>query len=628
MGKLLTYKITELSGIVECNNFVREADEAADILLLSDCIELHGDIYKSMISCLYAADKHAIVYGYEIENNKSLIETARKYLPEYGLTVQVNVCCVLIKRSVIEAFGFLDESFDSLEYALMDFYCRINRFGFSSVISYHALYSCKDKASGDKDSEPFPLSYGKDKELFESRYKYWGDKLRRLERYGADPCVDFLKVLDNEYYPKKRILFDCIIMPAMHCGTSEYQISVYEAFYRLYKDKYDIFLYTNHEAAEFHNLSNRYGNILYPDTLNGVYHLGYVPNQLMFYEPMLTMDKHCLKVVQTLFDIMIVRIDEHVADDVSSNMENGIKLSDGIVFISNYSKNDFTACFANNQNLEEKKLKVIYPANGFDAPKNVYELPFEDYFLVVGNAYKHKAIEETVEVISNTEHNYIVVGYGDDDFLHPNVYSYKSGNLEEDFLSYLYASCKAVIFPSMYEGFGFPVVIGLRNNKRILLNDNTLNRELIDRFHEFRSHFLMFNSFEQIADIIENADFQSDVKYVELNDTWDRAAIELESFFDEILRTETDVKILNERRNLFKTVESNLINAEPLIKTLKEENLKQHNHIMDLTHEHNKLYGNKKLSSLLSFSLKTYVRNRHAWLHRFLKKSTGRDVGG
>jgi len=512
------------TDLAEYNRLVNEADKSADIMLLSDCIELHGDIEKSMSSCLYAAEKHAIVYGQEIENRKSLIETARRYLPEYEMTVKVNTCCVLIKRSVIESFGFLDTSYNSLHYALMDFYCRLNRFGFSAVVSYHSLYSCNKE-----DSEPVPLSSeANDKELFESEYSYWSDKVKRIERYGANPCVEFLKVIDNDYYPKKRILFDCVIMPAMYCGTSEYQLSAFDAFYNKYKDKYDIFLYTNREADEYFDLCGKYSNIFYPDTIEGVFHLGYAPNQLMFYESMQTLNKHCLKVVQTLYDIMIVRIDEHVAYDVSNNIKAGVNLSDGIIFISKFTKDDLIACYASDLDLSDTKLRVIYPATGFSAAKKEYDLPYKNYFLVVGNSYKHKAIKETIDVISNMKHNFIVIGYGEDEAVTPNIYSYKSGNLDEDFLNFLYEKSTAVLFPSLYEGFGFPIVISLKNNKRVIVNDNPLNRELMEHFKDFTNHFLLFNDFAQIRNIIENTDFSAKSAFVDYTDTWDRVATEMD----------------------------------------------------------------------------------------------------
>ena len=571
-------------------------------------------LIKVMHTCLHTAEKHAIVCGQKIENNQSLIQTAEKYLPKYTLTVQVNADCVMIKRSVIETFGLLDTAYGSLQYALMDYYCRINKFGFSALTSHRALFSYNNTETKTPDD------FSKDAELFKSRYDYWEEKEKRFKKHGTDPCAEFINELNTDSTDKKRILFDCIIMPAMHCGTSEYQISVFDAFYRLYKEKYEIYLYTNHEADEYHKLSEKYGNVIYPETITGKFRLGFAPNQLMFYDPMQTLNRFCLKIVQTMYDIMMVRIDEHVVDDVSNNVEAGVKLSDGIVFISNFTKNDFTACFANNRDLDGKKLKVIYPATGFSVPDKKYEQPFEYYILIIGNSYKHKAIAETIEVISVTQHNYIVVGYGDDSYIHPNIYGYKSGDLDDDFLYFLYAGCKAVIFPSMYEGFGIPIATALKSNKRVILCNNELNRELLDHFNEFSDYFYMFDRFEQIADILMNIDFSSDLKHVEYKDTWDRAATELESFFAGILAAETNADTLYDRWNFFKLVDANLINAEPLIKTLKEENLKQHDHIENLTQEYRSITGNKSFLSNFLFALKTYIRNRFPELYGKIKK--------
>ena len=277
-------------------------DSSDDVLLISEDIELHSDAVAAMKACLYAADKHAIVCGFEIENNKSLIETANKYLPEYSLTSQVNASCALIKRSVINSLGFIDEPIENLQEALEEYYKKINKFGFSTVVSYRAIFSYKE------DKKP---------------------KESKINSNNLHPCVPLLKVLDKNYYPKKRILFDCAIMPSMHCGTSEYQKAMFEAFNRLYGAKYDIFLYVGKEAAEYHKLSEMYDNIIYPDEMreiNETFHIGFAPNQLMHIEHQLLMSMSCLKIVQTMFDIMMIRIDEHIGIKDNADVEMGVDL--------------------------------------------------------------------------------------------------------------------------------------------------------------------------------------------------------------------------------------------------------------------------------------------------------------
>ena len=601
------------------NQIVKDTDESADILLLSDQIDLHDCNLETMISNLHAAQKHAISYGQEIENNKSLIETAKKYLPNYTITIQASACCALIKRAVINTMGFLDASYNSLQYALMDYYCRLNIYGYSSIISHHFLYSYNDKKSDDENI--------KDKELFLSKYEHWEEKVIRNARHGTQACVEFLDFIDSENYPKKRILLDCAIMPTQHCGTSEYQISICEAFCRLFEDKYDIYIYVNVDADAYHNISGRFKNVIHPNTDFGKFHLGFTPNQLMFHEYQSTMNKHCLKIVQTMFDVMMVRIDEHLGVDVNSAVELGIKLCDGILFISENTKNDFLACFPNEPGIKDKSLKVIYPATGFsNAVKTDHELPFEEYYLIVGNSFKHKGIQETINNVSKSNHNFIVVGAKESEYITPRIYGYKGGHLDDDFLSYLYMKCKAVIFPSLYEGFGLPVVISFKNNKRVIVNNNDLNRELLEHFKEFKDHLLFFDRFEQIIEIIDKISIESEPEKVEYTDTWDRVAIDLESYFDEILKTEVDATKLNERWHLFKLVEANLISFEHRYELLRQYNLRMHHHVKQITLEAETKYKDTKFISHLLLVIKEHAKYKLPGLFKLIKRITGKSV--
>jgi len=601
----------EERNVVEIyNEIVSESDSLSDILLLSDCVLPHSDLVANMRTCLYKAEKHGIVYGQEIEDKESLIKTSIKYLPEYSTTIQSVPCCVMIKRSVINALDFFDVSYESLKYALMDYYCRMNIYGFSAIVSHHALFSC--------ENDMVKVDYVSDEELFTSKHPHW-EKLCET-KLTTNPIVPFLEVLDEDYYPKKRILFDCIIMPAMHCGTSEYQKSVFEAFNRLFGDKYDIYLQVNRDVAEYHGLSGKYENIIYPDELSeeiGKFHLGFAPNQLMHLEHQLTMSDLCLKNAQTMFDVMMVRIDEHIGVGDSSDVELGIRMCDGITFISNFTKNDFLACYANEQSLQDKMLEVIYIATGLsESKRDDYELPFDEYILIVGNAYKHKAVREAIDAVSGSKHNFIAVGYGENDYIEPNVYSYKSGHIEDDFLSYLYANCKAVIFPSLYEGFGLPLVIGFKHGKRVVVSNCELNRELQEHFSEFEDYFLFFDKFEEIGEIVETIDFSKELIKVEYIDTWDRVATELESFFVKILDADVDVGGLNERLQLYNLLEKKMQKSEELIATQKAGIVGLEKEISYLRRP----YEQRKLMPLLFFVAKTYGRNRLNWLYRAVKK--------
>jgi len=584
------------------NEIIQKSAPESDILLLSDSIDLHGNVCKEMNSCLYAGERHAIACGMEIENNESLIESARKYLPKYTTSIKIDISCVMIKRSVIRMLGLFDASYNSLQYAVLDYYCRLNTYGFSAVIAHHALFSHNDRKHSD--------GVESDEGLFSGRYNYRKEKEKRFALYGTNPCVEFLKVIDKDYYPKKRILFDCAVMPPTYCGTSEFQISTYDAFYRLYKDKYDIFMYINREADEYHKLSSRYDNVFYPDTICGKFHLGFAPNQLLYVDTQKTMNEHCLSVTQTMLDIMTVRNDEHFDVGTNGEVELGIKLSDGIVFISNYSENDFKAYFVNESSIKDKIFKVVYPAADPDIhAAEDCDKPFKDYFLVFGNSFRHKAIKETIGAVSDAGYNFIVVGCESDGYILPNVYGYKSGHISEDYLNCLYANCAAVIFPSLYEGFGLPIVISLKYNKRIIANDNALNRELMDKFHQFKDLFYLFDDFKQIGGIIEGMDFSVEKVHLAYSDSWDRVAIELESFFEEVLNADVNTEKLYDRWHMYKPIE--------MKESIRKRQIGELG--ADLAWLHGQ-FNNYKLCSLLRFALRANLVNRHPGFLNFLRK--------
>ena len=592
--------------VKQYNEIVFSADDASDILLLSDQIDLHGGIFDKMHSSLYATEKHAIVSGQEIDNKKSLIKAAEKYLPQFSITIEPSICCTMIKRRVIDVLGFFDDSYNSLRYALIDYHCRINRYGFSSIISHHALFSYKSKKEASDNI--------KDKKLFDSRYTDKQDSNKWFAEHEIHPCLRFIKLLDEEYYPRKRILFDCILMPSHHCGTTEYQISVFEAFSRLYKNKYDISLYISYEADEFHKLSDRFDNVVYPDTIKETYHLGYAPNQLMHFDYHSVMNSHCLKIIQTMFDIIMVRkFDEYYGVEINADVELGIKLSDGIVFISEYSESDFLTHYANEKSITDKQLRLIYPAAiELGIPdKNDYELPFEEYVLLIGNSFEHKVIKEVIEAVSDTQHNYIIIGYGNSDYISENIYGYMNGHLDDDYLNYLYKNCTAVMYPSLYEGFGLPIVIGLKNKKRVIINNNALNNELVKHFNQFRDYFLFYDRFEQIKEIINSTDFSEELPAAEYKDSWDRVAIEVESLFEAVLSADVDIAELNDRWTQFKIVEAKKQRYERVISSLRAK--------LNIIHNQ---FGNYKLRSLLFFAIKEHIKHRYPKLFRRIKGKT------
>ena len=89
------------------------------------------------------------------------------------------------------------------------------------------------------------------------------------------------------------------------------------------------------------------------------------------------------------------------------------------------------------------------------------------YFLYVGLAMHHKNIQFLIDVFlkSNTDKKLVICGKG-----HVPIASDRivyTGWVDDANLDYLYRNCAAFIFPSIYEGFGLPVLEALSYHCRV-----------------------------------------------------------------------------------------------------------------------------------------------------------------
>ncbi|WP_461251533.1 glycosyltransferase [Treponema sp. R8-4-B8] len=571
-GYVYYYCKDDAEKIIAHNEILKENDKTGNDVLIIDesvlhSININDSFLKELYDVLYYTEKHGFVsprIGYA--DDPGYLLTQLKKLPRYSILAEPDIRCVLIKKRVIDLLLYFSVSYKSFKYSLLDFVQRANCFGFSIVRSNHIFLSYIEDQSDDI------TDYSDDKKLFFKLYPYY-NHINKIfySTYMRNPIDNFFELLSKKN-AKKKILLNYYIMPCIYCGTSEVQLSFADAFYRLFHDKYDIYIYINHPADKFHHLSEKYANVLYPDTISGVFDLGFCAHQPFNMDDHLFMNQRCLKSVYCMHDIIMLRCDyvinEHkdlVIDDV---VRFGFQECDGIVSISDFSTEEYKAYFLEDTLIQNKPVKRVYNASNFNTSLHKkYNLPFNEYYLIAGNHYKHKGVIETIKYVKKSNENFLaIMGMANNCYIKNNIYAYKSGNLDEDFISYLYINCKAVIFPSIYEGFGLPIAIALKNKKRVILYNNALNKELLKHFHEFKDYFFFFDRFSQINEIINTIDFSNKLPPVEYKDSWDQSAIEIEAFFEEILNTEINVDRLNDRWHLFNFFEAKMKEQETSVK--------------------------------------------------------------
>lgn len=112
----------------------------------------------------------------------------------------------------------------------------------------------------------------------------------------------------------------------------------------------------------------------------------------------------------------------------------------------------------------------------------------DNYFLYVGNAYPHKNVEMLERAAKRAGVRIVYVGK--EDFFYKRL-GINPKSVSDRELSHLYKGAQALVFPSLMEGFGLPVLEALRAGCPVIASD-------IPVFHElFGSTLAYFNPHDE-----------------------------------------------------------------------------------------------------------------------------------
>lgn len=209
--------------------------------------------------------------------------------------------------------------------------------------------------------------------------------------------------------------------------------------------------------------------------------------------------KGCFKKVVTIHDVAFKKIKGLVPQQTEKKYDEMICSSldsvDHFITVSHASKEDFCSLYQ----VPEDKVSVVY--NGYDKfySKEPYEHTIQkvrnkfklnkDYYLFVGTIEPRKNLIALLHAFeeSKTDLELVIaggLGWEYSDFMRayeqsPVKNKIKfTGYVTKDELSVLYRSAAAFVFPSLYEGFGIPVLEAMSTGLPVLCANNSSLGEL------------------------------------------------------------------------------------------------------------------------------------------------------
>ncbi len=198
--------------------------------------------------------------------------------------------------------------------------------------------------------------------------------------------------------------------------------------------------------------------------------------------------------ISVIHDLCMFKFAQHenfiVNTFEKNNVKNAVKNSDKIITVSNTIKNELIEFFQINS----KKIFVVHNAlarsfinnNSNSNALEKYDIKTKKYILSVATLNKRKNIYELIKAYEGIADKYpdlklvLVGGMGNENrkilTKHPNVIF--TGYIPDEDIHSLYENALLYVFPSLYEGFGTPILEAQYSRCPILCSDIPVFREI------------------------------------------------------------------------------------------------------------------------------------------------------
>jgi len=199
------------------------------------------------------------------------------------------------------------------------------------------------------------------------------------------------------------------------------------------------------------------------------------------------------KLIITIHDLIYIKLPEsrNYFKGLAANylLKNALNKADKIIAVSKYTKNDII----NFSPASADKIEVIYEASDpifhrikdkeiLESFKEKYNLP-DKFILFVGTLKKHKNINVLLEAYSlikkeNPEYKLVVTGKyrpQEPEILNEikKTDAFYLGEVSNEDLVKLYNCASLMVMPSLYEGFGLPILEAFKSGIPVIASNAT-----------------------------------------------------------------------------------------------------------------------------------------------------------
>lgn len=178
-----------------------------------------------------------------------------------------------------------------------------------------------------------------------------------------------------------------------------------------------------------------------------------------------------------------------------------LRVCDQIISVSKKTNIDLKKILGYHSTILREGVNKIENKPG-EVSENINVIKSNSYFLYVGLAYPHKNIDFMIDSFANSRTDKKLIICGKNHKIQKVKNVEYLGFVSDAELNYLYNNCAAFIFPSLYEGFGLPILEALSFGSKVFSS----NRGSLSEFSpEFVNYFNPYKH-DELIKLIENVD--------------------------------------------------------------------------------------------------------------------------
>lgn len=420
-------------------------------------------------------------------------------IPQFYILPEILSSCLLLRDTVISNLGCLDDAYETIAGALQEYLCRARRCGFRCVVANDAVLTAASENSS-------------------WMLKVEGDDLVRVHTDHLDigkaklqfvnhPLHIHESLLGRAFSPirsvRQTLLVDARGIPAQMNGTTKAVLGVCDGLQKL-NSQWAISLWATLGAAGYHNLHERYPDWEIIDETRGrFFTAAFRPSQPWYLNSIIELHRKALFNFYTVLDTIAWDIFFVAPDELTTTWDFLSSHADGILYISKYTQDRFVRRFPQAKSTPGYVSYLSLNPHDYKCQSAENDVVTqEEFFLIFGNSYEHKDVRPTVDLVASKFPGRRIKALGVNSHANPSVECLEGGQIFDAEIDLLFANAKLVIFPSFYEGFGFPVLQGLSNGRTVIARHSELLVEIAAHYRG-PGRLIAFHNPKELFDVIE-----------------------------------------------------------------------------------------------------------------------------